>query len=136
MAKLTKRMQAIQAQVVRGKSYPAEEAFVLLRELSKVKFAESVDVAVNLGVDPRKSDQVVRGATVLPNGIGKTVRVAVFAQGAAADAANGGRCRPGRHGRSGRRGQGRADGLRRGHRLARTPCAWSASLARSWVPAA
>ena len=88
MAKLSKRMQAIKAQVVRGKAYPAEEAFVLLRELSKVKFTENVDVAVNLGVDPRKSDQVVRGATLLPNGLGKVVRVAVFAQGAAADAAN------------------------------------------------
>ncbi len=87
MAKVTKRMQAVRAQVVRGKAYPAEDAFRLLKELSKVKFIENVDVAVNLGVDPRKSDQVVRGATVLPNGIGKLVRVAVFAQGAAAEAA-------------------------------------------------
>ncbi|MBB1073036.1 50S ribosomal protein L1 [Rhodoferax sp. 4810] len=87
MAKLTKRMQAIRAQVQRGKLYPAEEAFALLQQLAKVKFVESVDVAVNLGVDPRKSDQVVRGATVLPHGIGKQVRVAVFAQGANADAA-------------------------------------------------
>jgi large subunit ribosomal protein L1 len=63
----------------------------LLKELSSVKFRESVDVAVNLGVDPRKSDQVVRSATVLPHGTGKTVRVAVFAQGANADAAS--RCR-------------------------------------------
>ena len=70
MAKLSKRMQAIQAKVVRGKAYPAEEAFLLLRELSKVKFTENVDVAVNLGVDPRKSDQVVRGAVVLPAGTG------------------------------------------------------------------
>jgi large subunit ribosomal protein L1 len=77
----------MRVQVVRGKAYPAEDAFQLLKELSKVKFVENVDVAVNLGVDPRKSDQVVRGATVLPHGIGKTVRVAVFAQGAAADAA-------------------------------------------------
>ena len=68
-------------------AYGAEEAFQLLKDLSKVKFIENVDVAVNLGVDPRKSDQVVRGATVLPHGIGKTVRVAVFAQGAAAEAA-------------------------------------------------
>ena len=87
MAKLSKRMQAVRAQAVRGKVYPAEEAFRLLKDLSKVKFVENVDVAVNLGVDPRKSDQVVRGATVLPHGIGKSVRVAVFAQGAAADAA-------------------------------------------------
>jgi len=87
MSKVTKRMQAVRAQVVRGKAYPAEDAFRLLKELSKVKFIENVDVAVNLGVDPRKSDQVVRGATVLPHGIGKLVRVAVFAQGAAAEAA-------------------------------------------------
>jgi len=63
------------------------EAFVLLQGLPRARFTESVDVSVNLGVDPRKSDQVVRGSTVLPNGLGKTVRVAVFAQGANADAA-------------------------------------------------
>ncbi|HOB62410.1 MAG TPA: 50S ribosomal protein L1 [Candidatus Competibacteraceae bacterium] len=87
MAKLTKRMQAIRAKLTPGKSYPIGEALDLLKDLSATKFRESVDVAVNLGVDPRKSDQVVRGATVLPNGTGKTVRVAVFAQGANADAA-------------------------------------------------
>lgn len=87
MAKLSKRLQAIRAKLVPGKFYPVEEALVLLKELSGVKFRESVDVAVNLGVDPRKSDQVVRSATVLPHGTGKTVRVAVFAQGANADAA-------------------------------------------------
>ncbi|HSO81609.1 MULTISPECIES: 50S ribosomal protein L1 [Thiocapsa] len=87
MARLSKRMRAIQERVERGRLYPAEEAFSLLKELSQIKFSESVDVAVNLGVDPRKSDQVVRGSTVLPHGIGKTVRVAVFAQGASADAA-------------------------------------------------
>lgn len=87
MAKYSKRMQEIRSRVESGKLYPAEEAFGLLKELSRVKFVESVDVAVNLGVDPRKSDQVVRGSTVLPNGIGKTVRVAVFAQGASAEAA-------------------------------------------------
>ena len=87
MAKLSKRQQAIRERVERGRLYPAEEAFTLLKDVSTVKFAESVDVAVNLGVDPRKSDQVVRGSTVLPHGIGKTVRVAVFAQGANADAA-------------------------------------------------
>jgi large subunit ribosomal protein L1 len=80
-------MQAIRAKLVPGKFYPIEEALVLLKELPGVKFRESVDVAVNLGVDPRKSDQVVRSATVLPHGTGKTVRVAVFAQGANADAA-------------------------------------------------
>jgi large subunit ribosomal protein L1 len=87
MAKLTKRAKTIQEKVEPGKLYPIEEALDLLRELSAVKFKESVDVSVNLGVDPRKSDQVVRGSTVLPNGTGKTVRVAVFTQGANADAA-------------------------------------------------
>ena len=87
MARLTKRQQAIRERVERGRLYPAEDAFTLLKEVSRVKFTESVDVAVNLGVDPRKSDQVVRGSTVLPHGIGKTVLVAVFAQGANADAA-------------------------------------------------
>ena len=87
MARLSKRVRAIRERVEAGKLYAADEAFSLLKELSQVKFAESIDVAVNLGVDPRKSDQVVRGSTVLPHGIGKTVRVAVFAQGAGADAA-------------------------------------------------
>jgi len=87
MSKLTKRQKAIAEKVEEGKLYPIDEAVVLINELSKVKFKESVDVAVNLGVDPRKSDQVVRGASVLPNGTGKTVRVAVFSQGANAEAA-------------------------------------------------
>ncbi|MDO8696935.1 MAG: 50S ribosomal protein L1, partial [Pseudomonas sp.] len=87
MAKLTKRQKAISAKLVAGKSYSFEEAAVLLAEVSAVKFVESFDIAVNLGVDPRKSDQVVRGATVLPNGTGKTVRVAVFTQGPGAEAA-------------------------------------------------
>ena len=87
MAKLSKRAKAIREKLQGGKIYAADEAFGLLKELSSVKFAESVDVSVNLGVDARKSDQVVRGASVLPHGIGKTIRVAVFAQGANADAA-------------------------------------------------
>jgi large subunit ribosomal protein L1 len=87
MAKMTKRAKAIAAKVTPGKQYPLEEALGLLKELSAVKFRESVDVSVNLGIDARKSDQAVRGATVLPNGTGKTVRVAVFTQGANADAA-------------------------------------------------
>jgi len=87
MAKLGKRTRNIREKVDPEKQYEVAEAFTLLKELSSVKFAESVDVAVNLGIDPRKSDQVVRGSSVLPNGTGKTVRVAVFAQGAAADAA-------------------------------------------------
>lgn len=87
MAKVTKRQRAIRERVSRGKAYPIGDALALLKETASAKFTESVDVAVNLGVDPRKSDQVVRGATVLPNGTGKTVRVAVFAQAANADAA-------------------------------------------------
>ena len=87
MAKLTKRQKAIKEKVDSTKVYSFEEAAQLLAELSNVKFVESVDVAVNLGVDPRKSDQVVRGATLLPHGTGKTVRVAVFTQGPNAEAA-------------------------------------------------
>ena len=87
MAKLSKRQKAIREKIDSSKLYAAEEAFALLKQLSSVKFEESVDVSINLGVDPRKSDQVVRGSTVLPAGSGKQVRVAVFAQGAAADAA-------------------------------------------------
>jgi len=87
MAKLSKRQKLIQEKVDRERLYPVGEALELLKECASAKFTESVEVSVNLGVDPRKSDQVVRGATVLPNGTGKTVRVAVFAQGAAADAA-------------------------------------------------
>ncbi|MBS0001915.1 MAG: 50S ribosomal protein L1 [Thioalkalivibrio sp.] len=87
MAKISKRARAIREKARPGATYPAAEAFDVLRDVSAVKFRESVDASVNLGVDPRKSDQVVRGSTVLPNGTGKTVRVAVFTQGANADAA-------------------------------------------------
>jgi large subunit ribosomal protein L1 len=87
MAKLTKRQKMIAEKVEIDKVYTFDEAIKLLAELSIVKFAESVEVAVNLGVDPRKSDQVVRGATVLPNGIGKDVRVCVITQGENADKA-------------------------------------------------
>ncbi|ART63594.1 50S ribosomal protein L1 [Kushneria sp. Sum13] len=87
MAKLSKRMKLIRDRVDASRVYSVDEATALLSEISSVKFKESVEIAVNLGVDPRKSDQVVRGATVLPNGTGRDVRVAVFAQGAAADAA-------------------------------------------------
>ncbi|MFC0269026.1 50S ribosomal protein L1 [Kushneria aurantia] len=87
MAKVSRRMKQIRERVDSNRVYSIEEAAALLAELSSVRFKESVEVAVNLGVDPRKSDQVVRGATVLPNGTGRDVRVAVFAQGAAADAA-------------------------------------------------
>jgi large subunit ribosomal protein L1 len=81
MAKLSKRIKANLAKIDKNKVYPLEEALALLKSLSNVKFTESVDVSVNLGVDPKKSDQVVRGATVLPNGTGKVVRVAVFTDG-------------------------------------------------------
>jgi len=87
MAKLSKRQAAIKAKLVPGKLYSIEEAVAFLAALQPAKFKESIDVAVNLGIDPRKSDQVVRGATVLPAGTGKTVRVAVFAQGTNAEAA-------------------------------------------------
>ena len=87
MAKLSKNQKAVRERLERGKAYPVAEAIGLVKELAHSKFQESVDVAVNLGVDPKKSDQVVRGSTVLPNGTGKTVRVAVFAQGENADAA-------------------------------------------------
>ena len=87
MAKLTTRQKAIAGKIEAGKTYNFVDAAALLAELSTVKFSESFDIAVNLGVDPRKSDQVVRSATVLPHGTGKTVRVAVFTQGPAAEAA-------------------------------------------------
>lgn len=87
MARLSKRAKAINEKIDRDKVYPLEEALALLKELSTVKFNESVDISVNLGVDPKKSDQVVRGATVLPNGSGKDVRVAVFTDGDNAKAA-------------------------------------------------
>ena len=87
MAKLTKRQKAIAEKVELGKVYSVEEAVELLASLPGAKFKESVDVAVNLGIDARKSDQNVRSSTVLPNGTGKTMRVAVFTQGANADVA-------------------------------------------------
>lgn len=87
MAKLSKRQRAINEKVEAGKAYSIDEAVALLKDVSSVKFAESIEIAINLGVDARKSDQQVRGATTLPNGTGKDVRVAVFTQGANAEAA-------------------------------------------------
>ena len=87
MAKLTKRMRTIREKVDVTKEYEINEAVALLKELATAKFVESVDVAVNLGIDARKSDQNVRGATVLPHGTGRDIRVAVFTQGANAEAA-------------------------------------------------
>ncbi len=87
MAKLSKKAKLVKSKVDRTKQYSVIEAVNILKELGTSKFNEAIDVSVNLGVDPRKSDQNVRGATVLPNGTGKTVRVAVFTQGSNADAA-------------------------------------------------
>ena len=87
MAKVSKRLKALKATVDRNKAYAIDEALGLVKSAATAKFDESIDVAVNLGVDPRKSDQVVRGSVVLPRGTGKSVRVAVFAQGANAEAA-------------------------------------------------
>ncbi len=87
MTKMTKAQKAAAGRVEAGKAYSAEEALKLVKELAHAKFSESVDVAINLGIDAKKSDQVVRGSTVLPHGSGKKVRVAVFTQGANAEAA-------------------------------------------------
>ncbi|WP_370979642.1 50S ribosomal protein L1 [Agaribacterium sp. ZY112] len=87
MAKLSKRQKLIAEKVELGKQYSIDEAVALLKEFSTVKFSETVDAAINLGIDPRKSDQAVRGASSLPHGTGKEVRVAVFTSGANADAA-------------------------------------------------
>ena len=84
---LSKRLQSIHAQVDRTKAYPLTEALALVKQTATAKFDESVDVSINLGVDAKKSDQTVRGSVVLPQGTGKTVRVAVFAQGDMAQAA-------------------------------------------------
>ena len=87
MGRLPKRARALKEKIDPGKLYAIDDAVLLLGELSSVKFTESIDVSINLGVDPKKSDQVVRGSTVLPNGTGKDVRVAVFAQGDKAEEA-------------------------------------------------
>lgn len=87
MAKITKRVKAFRAKVQPGKQYPINDAIALLKELATAKFSETVDVAINLGIDAKKSDQTIRGATTLPHGSGKSVRVAVFTAGNNADAA-------------------------------------------------
>jgi len=87
MAKLSKAQKDVAERLERGKVYPVDEALGLVKELAHAKFSESVDAAINLGVDSKKSDQVVRGSTLLPHGTGKVVRVAVFAQGENAEAA-------------------------------------------------
>ena len=85
---ISKRRKLINEKIDNDKQYSFKEAIELVKEFASQKFKESIDVSVNLGVDPKKSDQVVRGSTVLPNGTGKTVRVAVFAQGENADKAS------------------------------------------------
>ena len=87
MSKLTKKQKALEGKVDSNKLYPFTEALAMVKDAATAKFDESIDVAVQLGIDVKKSDQVVRGAVVLPNGTGKTKRVAVFAQGAKADEA-------------------------------------------------
>ena len=87
MAKVSKRLKAIRSKIDTNKGYALPEALALVKDTATAKFDESVDVAINLGIDARKSDQAVRGSVVLPQGTGKSVRVAVFAQGAAAEAA-------------------------------------------------
>lgn len=87
MAHVSKRMKAQRAKLALAKAYPVDEALALLKQTASAKFDEAVDVAVNLGVDPKKSDQTVRGTALMPRGTGKKVRVAVFAEGAAAEAA-------------------------------------------------
>ena len=84
---MAKRIDALRAKIDRNKLYPVADALGLVKDGAKVKFDESVDAVINLGIDARKSDQLIRGALVLPNGTGKTTRVAVFAQGAQAEAA-------------------------------------------------
>jgi large subunit ribosomal protein L1 len=87
MAKLSKRVRALREKVQRDRQYSLDEALNLVKEITSAKFDESVDLAINLGIDARKSDQTVRGSAVMPKGTGKTVRVAVFAEGANAEAA-------------------------------------------------
>ena len=88
MAQISKRTKALRGKIDRDKTYPIADALKLVKEGASAKFNESVDVAINLGIDAKKSDQVVRGSIVLPKGTGKSVRVAVFAQGEKAEAAD------------------------------------------------
>ena len=132
---MSKRKKAAREKIDRGEGLPVDEALGLVKELATAKFPESIDVSVNLGVDPRKSDQVVRGSTVLPNGTGKSVRVAVFAQGENADKATAaGADIVGFEdlAETSRKARSISTSLSR----RRTRCASSVSWARSWVRAA
>ena len=133
---VAKRVKAWKDKITPGKQYPVEEALKLVKEFAKAKFAETVDAAVNLGIDASKSDQQVRGSTVMPHGTGKTVRVAVFTSGKNQEAGQGGRRGHRRPRGPGGEGEGGRDQLRSRHRQPRMPCASSASWARSWVRAA
>ena len=119
LPKLSKRMKTVRAKVDHGKAYPVDEALQLVKATAVAKFDESVDVAVNLGVDAKKSDQTVRGSVVLPAGTGKKVRIAVFAQGDKAKAAQDAGADIVGFRRPGGEGQGRVHGLRRRDRHTR-----------------
>ena len=114
-----KRTKATREGVDPAKAYPLAEAVKMVKERAKAKFDETIEIAMNLGVDPKHADQMVRGVVTLPNGTGRSVRVGVFARGAKADEAKGRRRRRGRRGGPGREGQRRPDRLRPLHRHAR-----------------
>ena len=118
MAKLTKRAKALAGKVDPNKFYAVAEAITLAKATATAKFNESIDVAINLGIDAKKSDQTVRGSVVMPSGTGKTVRIAVFAQGAKAEEAKAAGGRHRRFRRSGRTYQRRIHGFRRRYCLA------------------
>ena len=133
---VAKRVKAWKAKLTPGKQYPVDEALKLVKEFATAKFNEGVDAAVNLGIDASKSDQQVRGSTVMPHGIGKTVRVAVFTSGKNQEAAKAaGADIVGLEDLAAKVKAGEINFDVR-HREPRMPCASSASWARSWVRAA
>jgi large subunit ribosomal protein L1 len=135
MAKLTKKAKALQGKVDSTKLYPLDDALALVKDCATAKFDESIDVAVQLGIDAKKSDQVVRGAVVMPNGTGKTKRVAVFAQGAKAEEAKAaGADIVGMDDLAAEIKAGKMTSTSSSPR--RTPCASSVRWARSWARAA
>ena len=132
---VAKRKKPWKEKLTPGKQYPVDEALKLVKEFATAKFAESVDAAVNLGIDASKSDQQVRGSTVMPHGTGKSVRVAVFTP-ARTRSGEGRGCRHRRSRRPRREGEGRGDQFRSWSLRAPTPCASSVSSVRSSVRAA